>query len=150
MFIDSDFNYAEVQRFFDEHIEPFFVDMSIYDTYANNHPTVLMNHTLSQLYSCKAWRLLCETIDPSFIGGKQKHMAGLIVHSTLVAYSIGDSPRYSRDRASKEANHEMQGLTVAEFRDKYGCDCKLSEAVETSRAAEMGMKANSAPINLLD
>jgi len=40
MFIDSGFKYAEVQRFFDEHIKWFFDDMSIYDTYANNHPVV--------------------------------------------------------------------------------------------------------------
>jgi endoribonuclease Dicer len=40
MFIDSGFNYAEVQRFFDEHIKWFFEYMAIYDTYANNHPVV--------------------------------------------------------------------------------------------------------------
>lgn len=40
IFIDSDFDYNEVQRFFDMHIQPYFEDMSIYDTFANNHPVV--------------------------------------------------------------------------------------------------------------
>jgi len=42
MFIDSGFKYAEVQRFFDEHIKWYFEDMAIYDTYANNHPVVCL------------------------------------------------------------------------------------------------------------
>ena len=40
MFVDSEFSYAEVQHFFDEHILWFFEDMRIYDTFANNHPVV--------------------------------------------------------------------------------------------------------------
>ena len=40
MFVDSSFSYAEVQRFFDEHILWYFEDIKIYDTFANNHPVV--------------------------------------------------------------------------------------------------------------
>jgi endoribonuclease Dicer len=40
LFVDSNFDYNEVQRFFDKHMKPYFEDMSIYDTFANNHPTV--------------------------------------------------------------------------------------------------------------
>ena len=40
IFVDSEYNLAEVERFFDKHIRWFFEDMSIYDTFANNHPTV--------------------------------------------------------------------------------------------------------------
>lgn len=40
VFVDSEFDYLEVERFFKKHIEWFFEDMSIYDTFANNHPTV--------------------------------------------------------------------------------------------------------------
>lgn len=38
--MDSKFDYAEVQQFFDDHIKWFFDDMSIYDAFANNHPIV--------------------------------------------------------------------------------------------------------------
>jgi endoribonuclease Dicer len=40
MFIDADFDYSVVQQFFDEHVKPFFDDMEMYDSYANNHPVV--------------------------------------------------------------------------------------------------------------
>lgn len=40
LFVDSEFNYGEVERFFNDHIKWFFEDMNVYDTYANNHPTV--------------------------------------------------------------------------------------------------------------
>lgn len=40
VFVDSEFDYLQVERFFKMHIEWFFEDMSIYDTFANNHPTV--------------------------------------------------------------------------------------------------------------
>lgn len=40
IFVDSEFDYREVQRFFDTHIKWFFEDMSIYDRFANEHPVV--------------------------------------------------------------------------------------------------------------
>lgn len=38
--MDSEFNFREVERFFEQHIQWFFEDMKIYDAFANNHPTV--------------------------------------------------------------------------------------------------------------
>lgn len=40
MFVDAGFDFSVVENFFDEFIKPYFEDMSIYDTYAGNHPTV--------------------------------------------------------------------------------------------------------------
>lgn len=40
IFVDSSFNFQVVQSFFNEHLKWYFEDMSIYDTYANKHPTV--------------------------------------------------------------------------------------------------------------
>lgn len=40
IFVDSEYDYKEVKRFFEAHIRWFFEDMSIYDSFANNHPTV--------------------------------------------------------------------------------------------------------------
>lgn len=40
IFVDSEYDLTEVERFFDKHMRWFFEDMSIYDTFANNHPTV--------------------------------------------------------------------------------------------------------------
>lgn len=40
IFVDSNFDYSVIEGFFNTHIKPFFVDMSLYDTFANKHPTV--------------------------------------------------------------------------------------------------------------
>jgi endoribonuclease Dicer len=40
MFVDSGFDLTVVEKFFEMHVLPFFGDMSIYDTFANRHPTV--------------------------------------------------------------------------------------------------------------
>lgn len=40
VFVDSEFNFEVIEIFFNKHIKPFFHDMSIYDTFANKHPTV--------------------------------------------------------------------------------------------------------------
>lgn len=40
IFVDSDFDFAVVEEFFHAHIKPYFEDMSLYDTFANRHPSV--------------------------------------------------------------------------------------------------------------
>ena len=40
VFVDSKYDYHQIERFFEVHIKRFFVDMKIYDTFANNHPVV--------------------------------------------------------------------------------------------------------------
>jgi endoribonuclease Dicer len=141
LFIDSSFSYAHVQNFFNTHIQPFFDDMTIYDSFANNHPTTLLHHTLSQVYSCQAYQLLCETVDSNVIGGKPKVMAGLMVHKTLVASVVGESGRYAKEKASKRANGEVQGLTVGEFRARFGCDCPLIDVdVEEDGDGDVGIE----------
>ena len=47
LFIDSDFDYSQVQKFFDLQMKPFFVDMDIYDSFANNHPIVSVAQAVS-------------------------------------------------------------------------------------------------------
>ncbi len=44
IFVDSEFEFKVVERFFDDHIRWFFEDMSTYDTFANNHPVVSFRH----------------------------------------------------------------------------------------------------------
>jgi endoribonuclease Dicer len=40
IFVDSDFDYTVVEGFFNTHVLPYFVDISLYDTFANRQPTV--------------------------------------------------------------------------------------------------------------
>ena len=92
MFVDSEYNFKEVERFFEVHIQCFFEDMSIYDTFANNHPTVSLNprsyqnppvpppsppiltslipktflhHRLTNYFGCSNYRIMADEI-PSY------------------------------------------------------------------------------------
>lgn len=40
IFVDSGFDFAVIEAFFESHMMACFQDMSIYDTFANRHPTV--------------------------------------------------------------------------------------------------------------
>jgi len=40
VFVDSEFKFEVIETFFNKYVKPFFLDMSIYDTFANKHPTV--------------------------------------------------------------------------------------------------------------
>lgn len=39
-FVDSGFQFRVVEDFFQRHVKSYFHDMTIYDTFANKHPTV--------------------------------------------------------------------------------------------------------------
>lgn len=40
IFVDSGFDFGVIESFYAQHIKPYFEDMSLYDTFANKHPTV--------------------------------------------------------------------------------------------------------------
>lgn len=52
IFVDSDFDYDVVEEFYSRHIKPFFIDMSLYDTFANKHPVV--RHATLWIFRYKA------------------------------------------------------------------------------------------------
>ena len=83
VFVDSEFNFKEIERFFETHVRWFFEDMSIYDTFANSHPTVSLLITTIFLLSFYAEARLNETMiaRPSFI------IASLIVLAAPITES---------------------------------------------------------------
>jgi endoribonuclease Dicer len=59
IFVDSGFDYTVVEEFFNTHILPYFVDISLYDTFANRQPTV--RHF--PLFKNYHWTRIDQTID---------------------------------------------------------------------------------------
>lgn len=121
VFIDSDFDMDEVQRFFDLHMRRFFVDMSVYDAYANNHPMIKLQNTMEQVYGCKDFRLMAQALPTG--DGNDEIMAAVMIHRTIVGGAIGSSERYTRVRAAQTALDELEGLITAKFRERFGCKC---------------------------
>lgn len=125
MFIDADFSYTVVQAFFDTHIKPYFLDMSIYDTYANNHPCTHLHNMLSTTFGCVDYRLMAREV-PSVDGVTERKdvVAVVMVHDKIIAHSKGKSGRYARLRAANGALEVLDGLAPFEFRAKFGCGCQ--------------------------
>jgi endoribonuclease Dicer len=125
IFVDAEFDFNVVQHFFDLHLKPFFVNMTLdsYENFASNHPSTRLSRLLSINFGCSDWRMAAmetETLIPS----KGKAIAAMVmIHGKVHFYSLGQSGRYARVRASHAALEKLEGLPPYEFRKKFACDC---------------------------
>lgn len=136
IFVDSEYDYREVERFFDKHIRWYFNDMSVYDTFANKHPTTFLTNFLQVNMGCMDWSVAAREI-PSIDGSKSSVMAVVIVHSHVVADDKAESSRYAKVRAARKAMELLQGLPLPEFRSKYNCNCRIEELEELEAEKDM-------------
>jgi endoribonuclease Dicer len=124
IFIDSNFDFSVVQDFFNQHVLPFFGDMSIYDEFAKSQPVTLLQHTLSSKFGCQDFAIMSQNVpsgNPS--APKAKIIAVLMIHDQIAAWKLGDSGNYGKIRVSIAGNNLMEGLTPMTYRAKFGCTC---------------------------
>ncbi|KAJ5107010.1 hypothetical protein N7456_003685 [Penicillium angulare] len=132
MFVDSGFNYTVVQTFFDTHFSPFFVDMTLYDTFANRHPTTYLYTQLTNVYGCTNYCLKSGEI-PSEDGEPSLIFAAVMIHGIPVGEDTGASSRYAKVRASHKALDAISGMLQQDFRRKFGCNCRQLNAKEENK-----------------
>ncbi|KAJ6133995.1 dicer-like protein 1 [Penicillium sp. IBT 18751x] len=133
IFVDSEFDFTVVETFFTAHMRPFFKHMSLYDTFANKHPTTFLHAQLTNVYGCTNYCLRTGEI-PERDGEKPNILAAVMVHGHSIANAVETSGRYAKVRASEQALLAVQGLLRSDFRLKYGCDC---ESVDTKDLEEL-------------
>lgn len=137
LFIDSDFDYGQVQRFFQQHVQWYFEDMSIYDTFANNHPCTHLHQRLQTGFGCMDYRLMAKEL-PGVDGLESRDVVAIVmIHDRIVASAGGKGGRYARLRVAKRALEALDGLAPFEFRTKFLCDCRMDGEVQGD-AGEMG------------
>ena len=134
MLIDSDFDYATIEQFFERHVEPFFEDISLYDGFASMQPTSYIHKKLIREYGCCNFKM--RSTEPQEGALDIIVDAGLLVHGKCIAKSSGQSKRYAMLRASQKAIEELKGMPRAMFRERYGCDCSKGAEMEEAEAAE--------------
>jgi len=130
MFVDSEYNYSEVERFFAQHMKPFFLEMSLYDAYASKHPTTFLTNFLQVNMGCTNWTSVAKEIK-SVDGSKPNFLAMIIVHDEVVADKRGESAKNAKVDAAKKALAILKGLPLMEFREKYGCDCRPDDDLQS-------------------
>ncbi|KAL8812553.1 MAG: hypothetical protein Q9200_000953 [Gallowayella weberi] len=137
VFVDSEFNYSEIERFFNNHVRWFFEDMSIYDTFANNHPVTHLHNLLTLSLGCSNYRIMASTI-PNAAGTDIDHqVAGVMIHGEVVASATAASSKNAKVKASAKALEELNGLAPFEFRAKYRCGC-TEQDVQRVDIGELG------------
>ncbi|KAF2239938.1 hypothetical protein EV356DRAFT_438263 [Viridothelium virens] len=131
IFVDSEFDYNQVQRFFDMHIKPFFEDMTIYDSFANDHPTVRLHHLLDNL-GCTRYRLMAKDT-PYDETRTSTCIAAVMIHENIIGKGTAASGKNAKVKASKDALTKIEGLARFEFRHKFKCDCSQTSAAKLGR-----------------
>ncbi|KAJ5690285.1 hypothetical protein N7462_004677 [Penicillium macrosclerotiorum] len=128
-FIDSDLNYTVIEDFFSMHVKPFFEDMSLYDTFANRHPTTFLHQRMTNFYGCMSYCLKSGEV-PVVDSEPPRIFAAVMVHGIPVGEATGTSSRYAKVRASERALEVLEELPKSEFQLKYCCDCRSVEQKE--------------------
>ena len=131
IFVDSDFDFNEVQCFFDQHVKVFFEDMSIYDAFANNHPITRLTKLLNINLGCCDWRIATRLCESAIPGARPTALAMVLIHWNVVADGSAISGRSARIKASNAALDLLEGLPQYEFRRRFGCDCVDEELENT-------------------
>ncbi|KAL1855420.1 Dicer-like protein 1 [Paecilomyces lecythidis] len=128
VFVDSDFNFEVVEAFYRQHIKPYFEDMSIYDTFANKHPTTHLHNRLTNDFGCLNYCLKAGEV-PAADSSPTTVLAAVIVHDSVIAQGTASSSRYAKIKASEAALTRLEGLPPFRFRELYLCDCQRKEDV---------------------
>ena len=102
--------------------------MEIYDTFANNHPTILLSNMLTLTYTCTHYSVLAEEL-PQLEGIPARVAAVVMIHFQIIAHAEASSGKYAKIRASQRACDLVQGLSLQEYRNRYGCNCKQYEVL---------------------
>lgn len=126
IFVDSSYNYSEVERFFDMHIKWFFKDMSIYDTFANKHPVTFLTNFLELNMGCRNFAICARELPDLGDGLPPTIVALVLVHGRIISSKEGQSQRYAKISAAKLAKERLGGIGLPEFKKEYGCDCRLT------------------------
>lgn len=137
IFVDSEFDYSEIERFFDDHIRWFFEDMSIYDTFANNHPVTHLHNLLTLSLGCSDYRIMASPISNAAGTDIDHQVAVVMIHGEVVASTTAASSKSAKVKASEKALKELSGLAPFEFRSKFGCGCTVEE-VQEAHMGEVG------------
>lgn len=134
VFVDSQYDYAMIQRFFTNFVLPYFSDLRIYDTFANKHPVTFATQFIHERFGCHGCGLHAEEIqirdELEKLTGRTRVAAGLLIHTRVVAVATRESGRYAKVAAARLALDKLRGMTKQEFIDAYGCDCKPEDAPE--------------------
>lgn len=129
VFVDSEYDYGTVRRFFEENVRPYFEDMSLYDSFSNKHPVTFLATKLATEFKCADWRVLVkeDAPDPEVAGAgsftRTEVAAGVLIHGRVFAAARAASGRHAKVSVAKDALRRLEGMEAGGFREIFGCEC---------------------------
>ncbi|KAL2200494.1 hypothetical protein P885DRAFT_27615 [Corynascus similis CBS 632.67] len=156
IFVDSQYDFGEIRRFFRDRIRPFFEDMRPYDDFASKHPVTSFAASLRNRMRCSEWRLLAKELPAHTLAATASEEDGGVgrmidfgamatsqvvcavrVHGQTLAYAVSASSRDGKIEAAEKALKTLEGMEVDEFKKTYGCTCAL-DTIEEDGSQELG------------
>ncbi|EWC48641.1 hypothetical protein DRE_01863 [Drechslerella stenobrocha 248] len=135
LFVDSGFDYSVVTKFFKDHIRPFFDDMSIFDTFAGNHPVTHLTTRMAES-GCTDFRIFSKEYkdrDSSYV------LSVVMFHNIVLADGKASSAKNSRTNAAKHALEKLDKMTTEEFTKTCIC-ARLRKMEAEERGDEKAKK----------
>ncbi|CAJ2514152.1 Uu.00g022710.m01.CDS01 [Anthostomella pinea] len=130
VFVDSEYDYGQVQGFFNRHIRSYFEDMHQYDTFANKHPVTFLTNRLSLHFHCRDWRLMISEVDDEENAFTDTQvLCGVMIHGEVREHAKSASGRYAKIKAAERTMSILKDMSVEEFKQKYSCNCTPNEVL---------------------
>ncbi|KAF9629681.1 Ribonuclease III [Lasiodiplodia theobromae] len=123
LFVDSEYDFAEVQKFFEMHIKWYFEDITIYDSYANAHPIVRLHRLFLEVLGCTEHKVMVQELPTITPGAPVRCIAGVMVHNRIIAEGMASSGKNAKAKAAKFALDDLETMPLFQFKEMYGCDC---------------------------
>ncbi|ETS82388.1 hypothetical protein PFICI_04264 [Pestalotiopsis fici W106-1] len=127
VFVDSKYDYSQVEAFFRNHVEPYFEDMHLYDTFANKHPVTFLGNKLHLTYGCADWRVMVSEMPADTPGGSpgETQVVGVVmIHGAVRAHAMSASGRYAKVGAANRCLALLADMSVDEYKTSFSCQCK--------------------------
>jgi endoribonuclease Dicer len=158
VFVDSGFDYTQVERFFQQHILPYFEDMHLYDTFANKHPVTFLANSLQLHFGCADWSVMVREVyvPPDDMAAEEEDTRGnhrshrsvttsrvtepqvvgvIMVHGAVRAHALASSGRYAKVAAAEKMAAVLADMAVADFKRLYRCDCTPEDVAQADPLA---------------
>lgn len=127
LFVDSGYDYGQVEAFFRRNVQPYFEDMHLYDTFANKHPVTFLGNMLHLTYGCADWRVMVSELpadEPGCSPGETQVVGVVMIHGAVRAHALSASGRYAKIAAANRCLKLLGDMPVDEYKKAYSCQCR--------------------------
>ena len=105
MFIDSNFDFGVVERFFNTHVRPYFEDETLHSEVAHAHPVTVLIHFLKSRFHCMGFHAKTETLDSTeLVDDNEATPAETATAKALSSLNLAPQPKLNFDDSTSDTS----------------------------------------------